>query len=169
MTKITNATHWVWFKDLHPFTNPIWVRFRANYQMENFWHRRNYFHINYSCHMMLIVAGTCTPRYVIVHTERLFFLSFFLSKLLVCLSLLLKNFNSLTDIEGIKYPVPCKSFATNAMVKLREQIWFWKVCLPLYSPDNRLSEMKRKFKATGLLHGLEAANIESKNCSKAFK
>ena len=50
------------------------------------------------------------------------------------------------------------------ILKLREQIRFWKVCLPWYSPDNRLSEMKRKFKATGVLDGFEAVNIESKNC-----
>ena len=45
-------------------------------------------------------------------------------------------------------------------LKLRESIRFWKVCLPWYSPDNRLSEMKRKFKATWVLDGFDAVSIE---------
>ena len=45
-------------------------------------------------------------------------------------------------------------------LKLRESIRFWKVCLPWYSPDNRLSETKRKFKATWVLDGFDAVSIE---------
>ena len=45
-------------------------------------------------------------------------------------------------------------------LKLRESIRFWKVCLPWYSPDDRLSEMKRKFKATWVLDGFDAVSIE---------
>ena len=138
MTKITNATHWVWFKDLHPFTNPIWVRFRANYQMEKILAQEKLFShklfMSHDANCRWDLYPSLCHR---THGAAIFPLIFSLK-----ITCLFEPFAK--ELQLINWhrrdQVSCY-FANHLqpIVKLREQIWFWKVCLPLYSPDNRLS------------------------------
>ena len=89
-------------KILRPFTNPVWVQFRATYHLEKTLVQEETLSQKLSLQATRIVAGTCTPRYVTVHMEQSFFLSFFLSKLFLFVWAFYVN--SLTEIEGIMYP-----------------------------------------------------------------